>query len=343
LRTEVYARVRNGPESKLIPSISSGLSARVTRRPWEDSTQNKAIHLVIMALLCWQCAAAGGPGIATIQTRDLIRGIPPRPGDALTGSDFVAYVSKLDPRQREMAIREEILKGNLPDFLRKLVPVELRYTSPGNRAITATIFVMPDYLAIGSDDNCLRIPMNLYSATSIANRLGFVLPTKKMVDAIYESAHHLVPEPLPAGPRMRSTEYYWIHNQMIERQEHRLGIRLGDLVSGHKKDVVLTNRLREKEGRIAIYGWHRHVGDPIQPLSTVHGAAYADYSHGIRLISALAIVDGQIRSIDEVLRDPRQAGVLSSEGPMDRLLWIPVPEDPSLSKASALQMTGPRQ
>ena len=105
MRTEVYARVRNGPESKLIPSISSGLSARVTRRPWEDSTQNKAIHLVIMALLCWQCAAAGGPGIATIQTRDLIRGIPPRPGDALTGSDFVAYVSKLDPRQREMAIR----------------------------------------------------------------------------------------------------------------------------------------------------------------------------------------------------------------------------------------------
>lgn len=127
---------------------------------------------------------------------------------------------------------------------------------------------------------------------------------------------------------------------MIERQSQGLGIRLGDLISGHKKDVVVTNRLSQKEGRIAIYGWHRHVGDPIQPLSTVHGAGYADYSHGIRLISEWAMVEGQIRSVYDILRDPRQANVLSSEGPIDRLSWAHLlPEDPSLSKPAVPQPT----
>jgi hypothetical protein len=105
---------------------------------------------------------------------------------------------------------------------------------------------------------------------------------------------------------------------MIEDQAHALGVRLGELVSGDKKDVVMTNRLAFKAGRIAIYGWHRGPGQPIQPLSTVHGANYADYSHGIRLISALALIDGKVRSIYDILRDPSLAKILSDEGPIPR-------------------------
>src|SRR5208337_1124419 len=124
------------------------------------------------------------------------------------------------------------------------------------KSLAATIFVTPDYLAIGSDTDFLRIPMNLPTAAAIADRFGFILPTRKMV----------------------------------EEQAHALGVRLGELVSGDKKDVVMTNRLATKAGRIAIYGWHRGPGQPIQPLSTVHGANYADYSHGIRLISEMALI-----------------------------------------------------
>ena len=127
--------------------------------------------------------------------------------------------------------------------------------------------------------------MNLYTAESVASHFGFILPTKKIVDAIYaQSTYHLSPQPMTAGPQMRSMEYYRTHNQMIQDQLHARGIPLGDLISGHKKDVVVTNRFANNEGKIAIYGWHRALGDPIQPLSTVHGAFYADYSHGIRLI-----------------------------------------------------------
>jgi hypothetical protein len=101
---------------------------------------------------------------------------------------------------------------------------------------------------------------------------------------------------------------------MIEKQSRAHGIHLGTLVSGHKKDVVITNRLINRPGQIAIYGWHRAKGAPIQPLSTVHGANYADYSHGIRLISEMAIIDGEARSTDDILRDSLFASVLSDEG-----------------------------
>ena len=40
-------------------------------------------------------------------------------------------------------------------------------------------------LAIGSASNFLRIPMNLHTAVTVAERFGFVLPTRKMMDAIY--------------------------------------------------------------------------------------------------------------------------------------------------------------
>lgn len=75
--------------------------------------------------------------------------------------------------------------------------------------------------------------MNLETATAAARRLGFVLPTRKIVDAIYQqSAFDFVPQPLPAGPEMRSTAYYESQNRMIEDQAHSSGIPEGALVSG---------------------------------------------------------------------------------------------------------------
>jgi hypothetical protein len=159
------------------------------------------------------------------------------------------------------------------------------------------------------------MPMNLYTAVEIADKFGFVLPTKKVVDAIFkQSAFHLTPEPLPPGPQMRSTPYYVKHNRKIKEQSLALRRPLGVLVSGHKKDIVLTNRLTRNQGRVAIYGWHRPSGDPIQPLTTVHHAGYADYSHGIRLVGSTVLLDGQPHSIYEVLEDPKLAEILSDEG-----------------------------
>jgi hypothetical protein len=277
-------------------------------------TRRSGIKLAFSALWAGHLRA-GESAVEAAQVPDLTRGIPSRSPQALTGSQFADSVSNLDRQQRETAILGQLLEGNVPGFLRKLVPVKLSHEPAVGKALGATVFAMPEYLAIGSDSDFLRIPMNFHTATAIADHFNFVLPTKKIVDAIYGRSNcRFTPQPLPAGPQMVSTGYYRTHNAMIDTQSQTRGFPLGALVSGHKKDVVLTNRLGLNPGRIAIYGWHRGIGQPIQPLSTVHGAGYADYSHGIRLIAGMAMVEGRLHSIHDILRDSSFAMVLSDEG-----------------------------
>ena len=248
----------------------------------------------------------------------LVEKIPARSPMALTGDAFARKISELHGIPREHLIYEQLTAGNLPAFLRSLVPVSFRHTA-GGRATTVTVFSMPDYLAIGSDQDFIRIPMGLHAAAAIADRFGFILPTTKIVDAIFHQASiRLNPEPMQACPAMRSTAYYLTHNLTIARQLLTFGCSAGELIAGHKKDLVLTNRLTRMPGRVAIYGWHRPSGVPIQPLSTVHGANYADYSHGVRLISNMVLLDGELCSIWRILEDPKLADILTDEGPLKR-------------------------
>lgn len=280
----------------------------------------KILEVLLVFVLCLQSINAFGTDWADIQAF-LIKKISPRSSFAMTGSEFAKYLSAMDRSNREQAILGQIIKGNLPDFLRRLKPVQLVQKFGDRKATVATIFVMPDYLAIGSDRDFLLIPMGWYAATAIAVRLGFILPTKKMVDAIFEQSDvHLSPAPMPPGSQMRSMAYFSEHNRKIKEQRDVLCCSLDALVSGHKKDVVLTNRLGETLGRVAIYGWHRLSGIPIQPLTIVHGANYADYSHGIRLVSDVVLIDGEPRSIYEILEDPKLATIVSDEGPIRKVL-----------------------
>ena len=106
------------------------------------------------------------------------------------------------------------------------------------------------------------------------------------------------------------------HNTLIEDQRARK--KLGELVAGVKKDVVVTNRLAEKPNRVAIYGWHKLDGKPIQPLSIVHSESYVDYSHGIRLMKRTVVVDGKPRDVRHALYSADLRDLLSDEGPIVR-------------------------
>jgi hypothetical protein len=174
--------------------------------------------------------------------------------------------------------------------------------------------VMPDYLAIGSDADFVRMPMTPQSATIIAEAFGCALPTRKMVDDIYREALIKL-EPRPMTKDRETVETFLAHNDIIGSQ--RQWKPLGELVAGHKKDVVVSNRLREKPGKVAIYGWHKLDGRPIQPLYVGHVDWYVDYSHGIRLVKKTVTIDGKPRDIGEVLRDPELSKLLSDEGPID--------------------------
>ena len=50
-------------------------------------------------------------------------------------------------------------------------------------------------------------------------------------------------------------------------------------------------------------------------MSTVHGEHYADYSHGVRLVSSRVVVGGEELSMLDVLEDGTLAPLLTREGP----------------------------
>jgi hypothetical protein len=149
------------------------------------------------------------------------------------------------------------------------------------------ICVTYDYYSVDG----VRQPLNLTDALALAESRGMRLPTVEEVDAIYEQADvRLTPIPLPPGPRMSSESYIIRHNDLIEEQLEGLNTD-GLLIAGHKKDLIYIS---SSSSRVAIYGWHRDIGDPIQPYSTVHGRGYFDYSHGVRLVSLYEYVNGEV-------------------------------------------------
>lgn len=253
--------------------------------------------------------------------------IPPHRPGSTGGADFLRRIAALGEHERDRAIRDELLAGNVPAFLRAAVPVRLEAggsLASARPALTVTLCVLADYLSVGSNADHVLVPMSLPSALAVARAFGFVLPTRHIVDAIYAQASvHLAPLPLPPGDLMRSAAYLLRHDALVRAQRDATAAPLSALVAGHKKDLVLSNRLWQVPGRVAIYGWHRAASAPIQPLSVVHGERYADYSHGVRLVSATAFVDGRPTPVVDLLRDPRLSRLLSDEGPIARAGEMP--------------------
>lgn len=248
--------------------------------------------------------------------RPVSAAIPARQRDAMSGRAFIASVANVSREARETAIRRELLAGNVPSFLRQLRTVTDTVLGADSVSHTIAYEVMPDYLAIGSDDDFVRMPMNPYTAQAFCDAFGFVLPTRKMVNDIWAAAPVHV-EPRPLTQARESPETFLQHHDIIDEQLS--GSPLGAFVAGIKKDVVVTNQLRERANRVAIFGWHYLSGQPIQPLYSGHVDWYVDYSHGIRPVRRMMRVDGATRSSEEILADSTLAVLLSDEG------VIPIP------------------
>jgi len=283
--------------------------------------KSQALSLVrFMIFAALGFANAAFAAVPEISCDQFAQTIPQRPAAALPASKLVQRLQGMNGAERETAVAAQLLAGNIPDFLRHLAPIRLTGHFPSGRTVHLTFCTLPDYLALGSDKDFMLIPMRLQTALVVADSYGFLLPTTKMVDEIYAQASlRLAPQPLPAGAEMRSTDYYWRHNQRVAEQRSNFGLSLGVLTAGDKKDLVLSNRLWRNPGQLAIYGWHRAIDRPIQPLSTIHGARYVDYSHGVRLIAPVAYVDGEARSLLDILQDTQLAGMLSDEGTIQHL------------------------
>jgi hypothetical protein len=240
--------------------------------------------------------------------------LPPRIDTAVTGSAFYKSVFAIDRIQREELAKNEILAGNIPPFLRSFVEITTSIVTVEGKRINAVYFVLPDYLAIGSDKDFARVPLTPMTAQFIADSLHCFLPTRKVVDDIYRAATVKL-EPVPMYALRDSAVTMYQHNLIIEGQRR---LRKG-LIAGIKKDVVITGKIPRdpKPDRVAIYGWHRPDAQPIQPLYTGHVDWYVDYSHGTRLVYRTVYVNKKPMDYIDVLKDKTLKALLCDEDDCD--------------------------
>lgn len=258
--------------------------------------------------------------------------LPPRPIQALTGTQFTNIITPMPAptnpaSEREHWIYAQVVSGNVPDFLRTMRPVSV--TNAGH---SATYYTAPDFLAVGSDADYFLTPLTPLLAQRLADRLGGALPTRKMSNQIWTNASFkMSPVAIPPSAEMITVPVFAQHNEIVRTQRWAFTNThpLGALVAGHKKDVVIStliysNLQAQAPKPVVIFGWHHPSGAPIQPLYNGHEETYADYSHGARFVQMDMIVDGAANTVTNVLTSAALAGLLSDET-VAPSFTIPVP------------------
>jgi len=182
--------------------------------------------------------------------------------------------------------------------------------------------VSADYLTIAGD----RIPMSAPVAQAAVDSLGGLLPTCAIVDAI-EAVATIVPLPTWAPPpgqdrREQTSSAVLALCETRTRATFELRrIPAGQLVAGHRKDVVLARHMPPTD--VVIYGARWPSGHRLQPLYPVpgiagHEASYLDYSHGVRAVRDACLLDGAPTTVTAILDGP-EASLLG--GPVARLRY----------------------
>ena len=246
-----------------------------------------------------------------------------KPTATLAGSDFMRRADTTAFWTLEDIIVETVTAGQVPDALRHFR--KITFTTPVVDSVEilrkkhkVEMWVLPDYVAIGTNDDFVRMPMGPLAAQRIADALDCTLPTTFLVDRIAEASEgHVDIFPFrPLGNRNSQPIVFQDSNNAINAQFKAYGYEFGQFISGLKKDIVLTYKimtLTEYERNVAIYGWHHPDGRAQQPLFVRHGNFYVDYSHGVRLIYNKVKIDDVEYNIREILQSPELYRLLSDE------------------------------
>lgn len=234
-------------------------------------------------------------------------------GNGLTGWDFIESIDDMDFWDFEEKTLLALLEGNVPDSLRFFR--KIRYQRLGH---TVEFWALPDYLAVGTNDDFVRIPMGIISSRKVAKVMDCCLPTTFLVDRINDVAEGAL-DIFPFRPlrgRNSLPIVFQDHNNALKALYKAKGYHFGQFISGLKKDLVETiyiDKNPEYANNIAIYGWHHPDGHPQQPLFLRHANFYSDYSHGTRLIWHEITVDGQPFELDALMHDPELYRLVSDE------------------------------
>ncbi len=246
----------------------------------------------------------------------------------MTGSQFFANFVNKSQAVWESAAFELAKIGSFVKWPMVSVPL---VSKDGKQ--TGSIKVMSDYFAIGTLEDFLYLPLAPIVAQRIADLGSLSLPTTKLVRDTWRAAALQI-EPFPMRPtwesqkmnpdqRMITLAGFNDHNTRVQASLNAAARHPEQLISGTKKDVVISNKIRQdspkQRGSVAIYGWFDKsgaligkAGAPIQGLNpSDHVNSYADYSHGIRFVEPIVTLDDGRRV---PLTDPSIAGLVSDEG-----------------------------
>lgn len=223
---------------------------------------------------------------------------------------------------------------------------------------TVNLRVTSDVFTVGEPGDYLRLPLLPCTAQTIANHLGCLLPTPKIVYEMFkQAAVKLEPIQAPSLPKPYNWNLDWstvpqktifeqwvLHSQFIDRAYAQANAQPGaGIASGIKKDIIVGALMKPRV--VCIYGWfhadnrpyheimpitpeQQKVAQPLQPRSNAHGDFYVDYSHGVHLIDGTCTVDGVAMKTVDVYTSPDLCDLVSDEGPV-RVPRYPSANDPA--------------
>jgi hypothetical protein len=200
----------------------------------------------------------------------------------------------------------------------------------------------------------VRIGAGAMLAQQVADSLGCLLLTPRLLDMMYTQASVIIP-PFPLGTtNMMTTQRFIDHSNLIDAALVKAGYDGQGIVQTVGKPWMLDNHLLDAAhvGHSENYGWHVNSSmwkpsDPnhwngihllpcvdipqtdakcIQPPSWAHGLDQADYSEVILLVARECVIDGQPMDLKQVLQDPVLAGLASHQGVMKVFRQPGVPE-----------------
>ncbi|MCC6643298.1 hypothetical protein IT411_00975 [Candidatus Peregrinibacteria bacterium] len=263
--------------------------------------------------------------------------IPERPGNAPTGSEFLAAMNQLgnmnskeNQYKMEQYVMAEIARGNIPSFCR---PENMKPVTMEKNGVKVQFLAAQDYLAVGSDTDFVRIPMTPILAQTLSEKYGWGMPTRNMTREIYRSADLQITGPTLALVHSEADQMEMQKNGFIKKHNDNINTILGEeglnalrqnkaLVAGHKKDVIISRHAIDHPGSLDFDGLYLDGKNPTQH-NAAHESTYRDYSHGFRPIYGnvtIADKDGGTITMPyyEALKDPQIAAVLNgAEGAID--------------------------
>jgi len=276
---------------------------------------------------------------------------PPRYSD-VSGTEFIKTIQSAktpaDWQAREDAMVSQLLAGNLPEWLQKWITITV---SKNDATPVVKVRVLPDYLCVGNETDYRHVPLDPQSAQKVAESYGAMLPTAKICHAIWRRTPWKrairaiqLPELQEKAKKkfaQDSTAAFDAHSLAIQA-EMKDKISPGELVAGHKKDVVLSVSGKFRPETISFHGFYLSDAHPAEPCHYASAQRpgckerpsiyahpegvghFSDYSQGVRLVHPQMEIDGVTHLVADVLKD-KKLSTLIAEGPIDPPRVPPAP------------------